>query len=169
MGIIVFGSGGARQVPEGFSRERARGQMLDLLRRIAPMAQSHDVTIVLEALNTKECNFINSLNEGASLVAEVDHPGLRLLVDIYHMLMENEPAAEIVKHGRWIHHAHVAELQGRFAPGTSGEDLGPYLRALREINYRGMISYECNWQDFAKEAAASVKYFRGQLAAVGLE
>lgn len=166
--FIVFGSGGARQIPEGFSRAKARDQMLACLRRIAPLAEAQDVTIVLECLNQKECNFINSLAEGAALVEEVNHPHLRLLADIYHMTMDGEAPGEIVKYGRWLQHIHVAEKEGRQAPGTHGEDFGPFLRALKEIDYQGAISFECGWRSFPEQAAGCLKSFREQLGEAGL-
>jgi sugar phosphate isomerase/epimerase len=166
--FIVFGSGGARQIPEGFDRARARDQFLACLRGIAPLAEREGVTLVVEPLNKKECNFINSLAEGAGIVEEAGHPQVRLLADIYHMRMDGEPAAEIVAHGRWLKHVHVAEREGRFAPGTQGEDFGPYLRALKEIEFAGAISYECGWKNFPGQAVTSVKGFREQVRRAGL-
>jgi sugar phosphate isomerase/epimerase len=167
--LIVFGSGGARQIPEGFDREVARNQFISCTRRIAPLAERHGVTIVIEPLNKKECNFINSLAEGAAIVEAAGHPHLRLLADVYHMRMEQEPSDEIVRHGRWIEHVHVAELEGRQAPGTQGEDFGPYLRALKKINYRNAISFECNWKQFPEQAAGSLREFRRQVLQADIE
>ena len=166
--FIVFGSGAARQIPEGFDHAQAREQFLACLRRIAPLAREHDVIIVIEPLHKKECNFINSLADGASLVEAADHPQVRLLADFYHMLKDGEDPNEIAVHGRWIQHVHVAEKEGRLAPGTSGEDFGPFLRALKQIDYRGAISYECGWKQFPEEAPASLKGFREDVRKAGL-
>jgi sugar phosphate isomerase/epimerase len=166
--FIVFGSGGSRQIPEGFPRAEARGQFLAFLRRIAPLAEAQDVVVLIECLNRKETNFINALAEGAALVGEVGQPHLRLLADIYHMLVDGEAPEEIVKQGRWIQHVHVAEREGRQAPGTHGEDFGPYLRALKEIDYQGAISFECGWRSFPEQAAGSLKGFREQVHRAGL-
>lgn len=165
---IVFGSGTSRQIPEGFSPATALDQFTNCVRRIAPLADLHGVTIVIEPLNSKECNFINSLAEGAGVVEAVSHPRVRLLVDIYHMLMDREQAGEIITHGSWIRHAHVAECKGRLAPGTGGEDFGPYLRALAKINYSGSISFECKWQHYPEQAASSLGSFREQVRQVGI-
>jgi len=165
---IVFGSGGARQMPAGYEYRLAWNQFLEGLRRIASLAQRHDVTIVIEPLNRGECNFLNTLKEGADMVMASMNPHVRLLADIYHMRIEGEGPGEIVKQKRWLHHVHVAEKEGRFAPGTGGEDFGPYLRALKEANYEGAISFECGWKQFPEQAAGSLKGFREQVDAAGL-
>jgi len=164
---IVFGSGGSRQIPDGFNRATALEQFIACVKRIAPQASQHGVTIVIEPLNSKECNFINSLAEGAQVVEAVAHSHVRLLADFYHMLVDREPADEIITHGSWLHHAHVAELEGRMAPGTSGEDFGPFLRALAKIGYRGSLSFECMWKQFPEQAANSLGSFRDQVRQAG--
>ena len=165
---IIFGSGGARQIPEGFPRAEAREQYLAFLRRLAPMAEAENVVVLIESLNKKECNFMNPLAEAAAFVEEVAHPHLLMMADTYHMSVDGEAPEEIVKYARWIQHIHIAELEGRAAPGTHGEDFAPFLHALKEINYQGGISFECIWQDLPAQAAGSLKSFRAQLRLAGL-
>jgi len=164
---VVFGSGGARKVPDGFARDEAADQFVDRLVEMAPIAERTGVTVVVEPLNSSECNFINSLAEGAKLVRRADHPSIRLLADIYHMLMDGEGPEQIAAHAPLIAHCHVAEHEGRRAPGTAKEDLGPYLRALVDAGYNGAISVECRWDDLAAEADGAVRSLRAQLADVG--
>ncbi|MDR1602651.1 MAG: sugar phosphate isomerase/epimerase [Tannerella sp.] len=159
---IVFGSGGARRVPEGFDREKAMQQFIAVCKRLAPVAQKQDVTLVVEPLNRAETNLINSLQEGAAVVEAVDHPNVRLLCDIYHMMRENEPASEIVKYGKYIRHCHIAEKETRSAPGTNGDDFRPYFAALKQIGYRGCISIECSWDDFSSRLAPALEYMKRQ-------
>ena len=49
---IVFGSGGARSIPEGFSREEAKQQFISSCKQLAPYVQKYNVVISLESLNT---------------------------------------------------------------------------------------------------------------------
>lgn len=161
--ILVFGSGAARQIPDGFPAAAARRQFASLLRQLGPLAGQHGVIIVVEPLNRGECNFINSLAEGADLVADCNHPNIRLLADIYHMLRDGESPEAILAHGRWLRHVHVAEKEKRTAPGVAGDDFRPFLRALQQVNYRGAISFECGWTDLITEAAGSIAAFRQQL------
>ena len=148
---IVFGSGGARQVPEGFSHAEATDQFVSLLKKMGPIAGKYDVTVVLEPLRSGECNFLNTVGEGVKIVKKVGHPNIQCLADIYHMLQENEGPEAIVKGAKYIKHCHVAEKTDRAAPGTNGEDLTPYYDALNKIGYKGGLSIECKWTDFDKQ------------------
>ena len=166
--IIVFGSGGARTVPEGYPMEKAMKEFVDLLRLIGPIAARHGVTVVVEPLNKGECNFITSLKDGAAAVEQCNHPNVRLLADIYHMLQDGEPAAQITKFGHLLSHVHVAEVAGRFFPGKAREDHREFFRALKGTGYKGRISIESHWDDLQTDAVPSVQYLREQLADAGL-
>ena len=161
---IVFGSSGSRNIPDGFDRGEARRQFVALLRRMGPLAREHGVVVAIEPLNRGECNFINSVSEGAGIVREVDDPDIRLLADIYHMLCEDEGPESIVSAGGLLAHCHIAEEDGRTPPGVHGEDFTPYLEALRRIGYQGGISFEGRWADVGKELPAAVKTLKDQIA-----
>lgn len=164
---IVFGSSGSRDIPEGFDAGEARRQFVALLRRLGPLAREQGVVVAVEPLRREECNFINTVAEGAAIVREVDDPGVRLLADIYHMLCEDEGPGSIVAAGPLLAHCHVAEEDGRSAPGVHGEDFTPYLKALRKIGYAGGISIECRWTDLAEELPVAVKTLKAQIARAG--
>lgn len=57
--VIVFGSSGSRNIPDGFSADEAKEQFISLCSLMGPVAGNYGVTVVLEPLNTKESNFIN--------------------------------------------------------------------------------------------------------------
>src|SRR5205085_1208498 len=97
-----------------------------------PIAAKSGVTIVVEPLNRGECNLVNTIDEGADAVKRCNHPNVRLLVDIFHMLRNGESPDPIVRHADLIVHSHVAENEKRAAPGTAREDFRPFLRALKK-------------------------------------
>jgi sugar phosphate isomerase/epimerase len=154
---IVFGSGGSRRIPDNFTRQEALGQFVDLCSSMAPVAQKYSVVIVLEPLNRNECNFINSLSQGAEIVNAVNHRNFRLLADIYHMKMDDEGPGEIEKFGNIISHAHIAEKEGRAAPGTNGEDFVSYFAALLKTGYSGELSVESRWENMESQAAVAFR------------
>jgi sugar phosphate isomerase/epimerase len=163
---IVFGSSGSRKVPEGFAREEALEQFTDLCRKLAPIAEKYDVIIDLEPLNKGECNLLNSVADGGKIVRNVNHKNFRLLADIYHMLRENESPYSITENGDLIKHVHIAENKERAAPGTYNDDFRPYFRALKEIDYKGLMSIECNWKDMGEQASPALQVLRKQITAL---
>ena len=162
IGIIVFGSGGARKIPDGFDAAKAKEQFIAFAKRIAPAAQRAKVLLALEPLNRKETNFINSLAEGVEIVDAVGHPALRLQADIYHMLQENEPPEAIAAAGARIVHVHVAQQGTRHAPMPGGSDFRPYFKALKGVGYKGRVAVEAVWQDKVDQFDRIAAYLKEQ-------
>jgi sugar phosphate isomerase/epimerase len=167
MTLIVFGSAGARMVPEGFPVAKAFEQYVDLLRQFGPMAEQNGVTIVVEPLNRGECNLVNTVLEGAEAVRRANTFGVKLLVDIFHMLRNGESPDDIVKVGPLIRHAHVAENKDRAAPGIHGDDFRPYLRALRRAGYNDRLALEPIWTDLPRQLGPALAELRKQLTDSG--
>lgn len=163
---IVLGSGGARAIPEGFSKDEAKNQFITLCKKIAPVAEKYNVVISLEPLNTKECNFINSVAEGGEIVEAVNHKSFRLLADLYHMLRESETPANITKYGNLLYHTHIAENVGRTAPGVNKEDFTSYFKALKDSGYKGRMAIECSWKNLGEQAAPALQEMRRQLSTI---
>ena len=166
--IVVLGSGGARQVPEGFPHNEARKQFIEVCRVMGNIAQRHNITITVEPLNSGENNFINTVAEGLAIVKEVDHPNVRLLADIFHMMREGESPESIVQAGDYLRHCHIAEMERRTPPGVAGDDFTPYLKALKEISYKGNIAIECGWKDWETELPVAIAELKRQIKSVGL-
>jgi len=161
--LIVWGSGGARRVPEGFNMSVATQQFIDIARKIATVAARYSVVIAVENLNSTETNFINTLEEVYNIIKKVNHPNLRLCADIYHILKENESPAIIEKAGKLIVHCDLAEKEQRTPPGVKGDDFKPYFMALKKIKYKGVIILECQWENLSLQGNTSRKYLEGEL------
>jgi sugar phosphate isomerase/epimerase len=144
--IIVFGSSGARSIPEGFDRQQAREQLIALLKKMGPIARKYKVTVAMENLQKSETNFINTVREELGIVREVNHPNIRVMADIFHMMRENEEPEALIEAGKYLVHCHIAELRSRTAPGMDGDDFRPYFYALKKIGYKGGISIEGSWK-----------------------
>ena len=162
---MVLGSSGARNIPEGYDRETGIREFVEFVRRLGPAAAKHNIIVVLEPLNKSESNFFNLVSEGIAMVKEVNHPNIRCLADVYHMLKEGENPEILITEKEYILHCHVAEKQNRAVPGTFKEDVSPYFDALKEAGYRGGMSLEPTWTDFDTEVGLGVaevkKYIAG--------
>jgi D-psicose/D-tagatose/L-ribulose 3-epimerase len=160
---LVFGSGGARNVPDGFDRDRARMQIIEFLKMIAPLVQARNIMLVIEHLNHRECNIINSVEEAIVYVRELNHPNIKCLIDSYHFWMDNENLNTIAPAAKSIMHVHVADKDGRVAPGLSGTaDYRPFFAPLKRAGYDGLISVEALNFDIAKDGARVLKFLKDQ-------
>ncbi len=164
VGVLVFGSGGARRIPEGFPREEAWGHLIEFGAVLAEQAGKNGVTIAVEPLNRKECNVLNTVGECADLVRAVAHPAFRLLVDGYHWALDHDSAEAVAKNGDLLAHAHVATVPGRLAPGAEDCDLGAFFGALAAAHYDGRVSIEGNLQDAATTLPRALALMRALAA-----
>ena len=117
------------------------------LRAAGDLAAAAGVTLVVEPLNSRIDHpgyFLNTLPEALRLLAEVSHPAVRLLLDVYHVrvmhedLLDRLPAALPV-----TAHVHAADVPGRREPGSGSVPWAIVLDALRAGRYRGSIGLEC--------------------------
>jgi len=149
--VIVFGSGGARRIPDGFDGQRARAQIVEFCAMVGPIAQDHGVTVVVEPLNRAECNILNTVGECAGVVRDAAHPSIRLLVDAYHLMRDSDSYADIVTHGDLLRHVHIATATTRLAPGAEPCDFAAFFTALAKARYTGRISIESKLRDLETE------------------
>jgi D-psicose/D-tagatose/L-ribulose 3-epimerase len=141
--IIVFGSGGARAIPDGYDRTAAMSQIVRFCEMLGPVAGEHGVTIAVEPLNAAECNILTTVGESADLVRRVDHPAVRLLVDGYHWGKDDDSAEDVVAAGDLLVHAHVATTTQRLAPGAEPcAKMPAFFECLAKAGYNGRISVE---------------------------
>ena len=131
--IVVFGSGRARRKPEGMEFFRGYQELVKVTRAIGEIASQYQLTIVIEPLNRMECNMINSMAEGALLVADVDLVNVRLLTDFYHVAMDHEPLSDITRIGDFAH-VHIASRKDRRYPFPGqADDYAQFFQRLKEI------------------------------------
>lgn len=164
--ILVLGSGRSRELPDGFSREEADRQMVELLSAVAPTARENGVTIVIEPLNTGETFYINTVREGAEICRKVNHPNICVLADFFHMYKVGEGPDAIIDAADKLRHCHIAEGEHRTPPGVEGDDFTPYFEALKSIGYKGAISLECDWGEYSEVVKPAVEYTRSEIAKV---
>ena len=163
---IIWGSGGSRRVPEGFDHAKAKEQFISIAKKIAVKAQQYNITLALENLNSTETNFITTVEEAADIVKKVNHKNLRLCVDVYHMLKENEPPNSIAKAKGYVVYCEVAEKEGRTPPGVHGDDFKPYFAALKKIGYSDKIMIECRWENVESQGKTVYQKLQTQIMEV---
>ena len=161
--ILVLGSSRSRAIPEGFSREEAEEQFVSLLKAIAPTAEENGVIVAIEPLQKSESNFINTVREGAAIARKTGSPNICVIADIFHMARVGEGPDGITDSADKLVHCHIAEVEDRTAPGVKGDDFTPYFKALKDIKYKGGISFECGWSDIGTQLPVAVATMKEQI------
>jgi sugar phosphate isomerase/epimerase len=135
-------------------RRRQRGWFLETIRECADFAAPHGVRLGIEPLNRYETNYLNTVAEALEFLEEVDRPNVGLLLDTFHMNIE-EPSLEaaIDAAGDRLVNVHLADSNRR-APGFGHTNLGSVVSRLRAIGYDGCLSMEILRLPSAEEAAA---------------
>jgi sugar phosphate isomerase/epimerase len=90
---IVFGSGGARNVPGDICGpkdqkplpEKGVEQYTDFCRQLAARISDLKVCVVIEPLRPNESNIINYVWQGLQIVEDVNSPRIQQLADLFHM------------------------------------------------------------------------------------
>lgn len=163
--VVIFGSGGARQVPEGFDRARAWDQLVDFGKRVAPEAERRGLVVAVEPLNRRECNIVNTAGEGLRLVRAIGHPAFQLMVDFYHLALEAEDPSILIEARDAIRHFHFANPIDRVYPLAAREyDYAPFFAAMQQAGLPLRLSIEANTRDLAREAPRAIAVLRGLTA-----
>ena len=146
---VVFGSGGARKCPDGFSKEKATEQIIQVINDyLIPMAEKYNFTLAIEELNRNETNMLNSLSEVEYIIKQVNHARVKLLADLYHISLENDDIAGLSEKGDILEHCHIANpYDNRFYPNPKDSikavDLyKKFFGSLKSAGYNKKISIE---------------------------
>lgn len=157
--VMVFGSGKARSIPQGYPEDRARQELQQVLRLLGEAGARHGVTIAFEPLRKAETNLVHTVAEATAIVRPLQLPRLQVLADFYHMDEEGEPLDNLLLPGELLAHVHVADT-GRLAPGTGHYDYATFVARLRQAGYQGRISVECRWTDWEREAGQAFAFLK---------
>jgi sugar phosphate isomerase/epimerase len=159
---VVFGSGAVRRIPEGYDRDAAQEKIDAFIRQVDACCEKYGMTCVIEPLNKAETNWCNSVAEGAAVVRRLNLKNVRLLADGYHMSKEGEPYSVLVDNRDILTHCHIASAD-RKIPGTTDYEAG-FLETLKNIGYDGIVTVECGFGNFRKEAKIAAEWLRTRLA-----
>ena len=117
------------------------------LKRIAPIAEKHKVTVCMELLNSKRDHhdyMCDHTKWGVELVKKVGSERFKLLYDIYHMqIMEGDVIATIRENHQYIGHYHTGGVPGRNEIDESQEIFYPsIMKAVVATGFKGFVAQE---------------------------
>ena len=154
MGPLYSATGRAQAVPAAEYKQQWR-TVRGHLKTICDYAEAHGKVICLEPLNRFETDFLNTVEQGMQMIREVKSPALKLLLDTFHMNIEEKHPADAIRHaGRHVGHIH-ASASDRGTPGNDHVDWPGVAQALKDIRYDGAVVIESFTQDVKVIARAA--------------
>ncbi|MEZ0354731.1 TIM barrel protein [Mycobacterium sp. SA01] len=146
-------------------RQRASGQMWltaqRTLERIGELGAAAGVTFCVENLNTIVDHPgvpLARAKDTLALVEGVDHPNVKMMLDLYHAQIGEGNLVELVRRcGSAIGEIQVADVPGRCEPGTGEIHYPAIATALRDMGYRGTIGLEAWAAGDSDEALAAFR------------
>lgn len=140
---------------------------VESLRKVAEHAQSAGVFLCLEPVNRYEGYFLNTAEQGKTLLADIGHEYVKLHLDSFQMNIEEQSMYRAVKTaGKDLFHFHVCASH-RGVPGTGHIEWDEIFTAFKEIGYDRWLVIEsfepnnpaigakvCIWRDLAESSDA---------------
>lgn len=141
-------------------------QIVDGLRRAGDLAAKHDVYFCLEPLNSIQHPGITALTsrEAFGIIAEVDHPHVRVDFDMFHRQMSEGNVIANLREGLrkgWIRFVEIGDVPGRLEPGTGEMNYVNIFRVLREEGFADYIGMEHGTSSTPEYAMHVVKILAG--------
>lgn len=147
----------------GVTQAQAMNWLIDALRQCCSEALKAGVRLALEPINRYETTLVNNVEQGMQLISEVGMDNFGLLLDTFHMNIEEPNIEESIRTcGDRIFHFHVAD-SNRWHPGAGHLDFGSIINALYGTGYTGFISGEFLPNPEPNIAALNnIKYFNNK-------
>jgi 5-keto-L-gluconate epimerase len=113
------------------------------LYKLVELAKKYQVKLLLEIINHRETNFLNTIDEGVNFITQFKVNWLKLAIDSYHMnINELDLCKSIINAKDHIGYVHLSD-DNRAYPGLGNLDFSKILGALKEIKYKGYLMFEC--------------------------
>ncbi len=131
--------------PRGMTGERMRQTYIDNLRFAGRALAKHDITLLIEAINTRDMPgfYLNTSAQAFAIMNDAEVPNLRFQYDIYQMqIIEGDLAPTIEQNLARIGHMQLADTPGRHEPGTGEVNYPFLLDFIDRLGYQGWIGCE---------------------------
>ena len=143
LGAIMCCHGAVGRIRPVSTYEEERALYVDGVRQIGRRAETLGVNVAMEVLNRYEAHLLLTSAETARFVDEVGSPRVGILLDAYHMnIEESDLPGAILTAGPRLKLFHVAD-SNRKGAGRGHTDFNACVRTLKHIGYGGPIIMEC--------------------------
>lgn len=146
------------KLEDGGSLKTAEGLIKDCVAVCCDEAEKLGLEFDMEPVNHFELNYHNTVGDMAAFIREIGKPNLKILIDTYHMYLEERSIEEAVLQAKGIlGHVHLAD-SNRLIPSTGCFDFPTFFDLLNEIGYKGSFTTETSSEMDAKNIIQASKF-----------
>ncbi len=164
LGVSIIQIGLGYQGPKlETKREIAWRNVIKSFREVLDATDS-EVSIVLEAINRFEAEFIPTMAEAIDLIKDIQNDRVMVMADAFHMnIEETSMEKSLAAAGKRLGYVHLSD-SNRLAPGWGHTDFPKFIDALQRTGYTGPLVMECLPKPNADESLKqAIKYVRNVL------
>ena len=164
LGISYIGIGApkARVLPEDYPREKADEELSEFLCRACGYAGERNISVLLEAVHSVCCNYINYSKEALSIVKRLEISNLGMTLDFYHAEMMREATDDMAKVMPYVKHLHTSTGGPGEKRGYIGKEdvskLSRFLKIAKAGGYTGAISVEADADTLERDGKPCCRY-----------
>lgn len=138
----LYSSVGRTEAVEPGEYKRQWETVVEHLKKLSEYAHERKVKLAIEPLNRYETDFINTCAQALSLVNDINHDAAGILLDSYHMNIEEKNSAKAIRAaGKKLYHFHACGCD-RGTPGNDHINWNEIVPALKETGYNGSAVIE---------------------------
>jgi hydroxypyruvate isomerase len=142
------------------SQQQMHENIITGLRLAAPIAERHNVTLILEPMNIRvdhRGHCLYGSEPTVRIIRAVNSPRVKMLADLYHLqITEGDLCGRMRDYFPHAAYYQIADTPGRNEPGTGEIHYPRVLRQLHDLGYRGHVGLECRPLRNETDAARAV-------------
>lgn len=128
-------------------KKERRENAIEGLREVARHAEEIDMILCLEIVNRFEQYIVNTVEEGIEICDEINHPNCKLLLDTFHMNIEEDYIPDAIRAASekgYLGYIHIGESNRKIPNGKkrTNIDWEAIAAAIKDIGYDGPLVME---------------------------
>jgi D-psicose/D-tagatose/L-ribulose 3-epimerase len=121
---------------------------VDACKTLGDYAAKKKVDIALE-LEPFRLSLLNNIPEMVRFVDDCNHPRVKANIDISHLVLADTSPKDVAQLKGKATHVHISDCDGKvhgdLPPGRGVVKFAPYLQAVKELNFDGVVSIELEY------------------------
>lgn len=141
----------------GLTQAQMHQNVIDGLRRVVPIIEKRNITLILEPMNIRvdhKGHCLYGSEPTLRIIKGVGSRHVKMLADLYHLqITEGDLCGHIRDNFDSVAYYQLADHPGRNEPGTGEIHYPRVLKQLHDLGYRGFMGLECRPRGSELDAA----------------